>query len=243
MICRVFAILICFAAGVAFSNVARAVTIQPNEAASKDTFVYQFLPTFNFNSGGFGSLLTAGATGIGHDTESLVQFDLSSVGLASAQVTSASFQLYVDSTSAAGFGLNPDAAHPIQIDLLAIGGASPTWDENTVTWSTEPTTVGGLVASATINGINQWITFDVTSLVKQWLDGTLTNNGFLLRQDAVVPGSGSFYVGVFDSSAGTNQPLLNVVPEPTSMVLALCALPWIAWGGKRAAMRRGDNQR
>jgi hypothetical protein len=232
---RDIAVLICFGLAVAVvSNPAQAITLQPGEATSKDTFVYQFLPTFNFDAGGFGTLLSAGKTGVGHDTESLLQFDLSTVGLTAAQVTSATFNIFVGSTSAAGFGLSPDAGHPIQIDLLPITGS---WTESGANWGNAPIT-GAQVSSVTISGINQYVSFDVTSLVKQWLNGSLANNGLLLRQDAVVGTNPNFYVAVFDSSAGNNPPSLSVVPEPTSIVLALGALPAVAWAVRRRTTRK-----
>jgi hypothetical protein len=234
---RVFATWIAWAASLAAGSAAIAVTIQPNEGTSKDSFVYEFLPGFNFNSPPFGALLTAGKTGIGHDTESLVQFDLTTVGLTAAQVTSATLQIWATSAAAAGFGVDPSPAGPIQIDLYSVAGASPAWTESTVTWASKPTT-GSLVASTTLSGINQWIAFDVTSLVKQWLDGSLANNGLLLRENAVVGSDPNFVVSVFDSSAGQHAPLLTVVPEPSGLLLAGLGLPIVALAIRRRSGAR-----
>ncbi len=233
-----WAVLVCFATALTDTNSVRAITLQPDESASKDTFVYQFLPTFNFDSGGFGSLLTVGKTSTGHDTQALLQFDLP-VGLTAAQLTSATLEVFAVSSTAAGFGQNPDATHPVLIDVLPVAGATTSWTESTVSWSTG-LTAGAITSSATQAGIDQWITFDVTAVVKQWLDGSLSNNGLFLQQDAVVGGPGAFYVGVFDSSAGANRPRLNIVPEPSSMLLALLAAPFAAWcHRRRAAERKG----
>jgi hypothetical protein len=233
--------LLCVVGVGASSAAGWTITVRPNEAASKDAFAYQFLPTFNFDSGPFGSLLSAGATGIGHDTRSLVQFDLSSVNLTPAQVAApsfhATFQIYVDSTAEVGFGADPSPASPIQVDLTAVGGATPAWSESAVTWNSQPTVTGGVASTATINGINQWVSFDVTSLVQQWLNGSLANNGFMLTEDAIVGTDPNFVVGVFDSSAGPNAPLLSIVPEPASVLLALAAVPWLAWRWRRRVVR------
>ncbi|HEX3725003.1 MAG TPA: DNRLRE domain-containing protein [Pirellulales bacterium] len=228
---------------IASPPLAAADTIQPIGGAGDDVFTYQFLSTFNFKDGQFGTILSAGKTTSGHDTESLLHYDLSGAGLSSAQVTSATFQLYVDNTAAAGFGASPDASHPIQIDLYPLA-SSPAWDASTVTWSTMPGAVGATpAASVTISAINQYVTFDVTSLVQQWIGGSLANNGFLLVQHEAVSDGSNDYVGVFDSSGGSHAPLLMIVPEPATMALALVAVPPVTWVlRRRAARTRGAGQ-
>jgi hypothetical protein len=209
-----------------------AITLQPDESTSKDTFVYQFLSGYNFDSvsfpGTFGNLLSAGKTGSGHDTESLLQFDLSTVGLTGSQVSSATLQLHVIDTVSAGFGLSPDATHPVQIDVTAI---TESWSESGgsgVTWNTLPGAAGSPATSQSLNQVNVLVSFDVTNLVKQWLDGSLANNGFLLTQEAAVGVSGAYHVAVFDSSAGTVAPLLTIVPEPATAVLVLLGTAGLA---------------
>ena len=78
------------------------------------------------------------------------------------------------------------------------------------------------------------MTFDVTSIVESWVDGTLANNGFLLAGDAVV-GDGTpaalfmsrGYVdgGTFAFVPQADGPTLVVttVPEAGSAALALLA--------------------
>src|SRR5437762_3131857 len=85
-----------------FSGTASAIVIQPNNGASKDTFAYQFLPTFNFNSGGafsFEPVLAAGVVSGGHDSQSFLQFDLTGVSTA----TSATLELFVTNTTVVNF--------------------------------------------------------------------------------------------------------------------------------------------
>jgi PEP-CTERM motif len=240
----VFVLLPTLAAGIAMMTPASAVVLQPNEADSKDTFVYQNLPAFNFDGGMFGSFLPVGKTAApvpGHDTESLLEFDLSSVTLSAAQVTSATLELHAVDTTATGFGGNPDASHVVAVNLF---GIAPTdmhtpWMESTVNWSeVAALTLAGQYASTDITGIDQAFTFDVSTLVKQWLDGTLDNNGMLLIAESAVPVDETFVVATFSSAAGGFAPKLTIVPEPSSVVLALSALAAVAWLSRRRAMGR-----
>lgn len=241
----VFLLLSTLAAGIAMATPALAVVVlQPNEAASKDTMVYEFLPTFNFNGPPFGAFLPASKTAFpadGHDVESLLEFDLSSVTLTAAQVTSATLELYSidneDEMTGTGFGANPTASDPVTVNLLAFLDDDPgLWGEAAVTWNVKNgLSIAGQYASTDIDGINQWYSFDVTTLVQQWLDGTLENNGFLLSADAPVLREDveNFAVAAFSSSAGGFAPRLTIVPEPSGVVLALSAIAAVAWMGRR----------
>jgi hypothetical protein len=237
MNCRVLLILFLLTIGLAATT--QAITIQPDETGSKDTFGYQGipgLPTGNFNAPPFNAFLPAGPTGTGHDTESVLEFDLSGVALTAAQVTSATLELFVVDTAATGFGISPTLADPATVNLFSLTGA---WDESTVTWSSLPGT-GSQYASTLVDGINTAVTFDVTTLVKEWLDGTLPNNGLLLRGDAIVSTTGGFVIPTFSASAGSVAPKLTIVPEPSSVVLALFACGAVACVfGRRAARRHG----
>lgn len=236
MNCRVIAPLMLTAAGLFFCNAAQAITINPSEATSKDTFGYQFLPTTNLNSPPFGSLLPAGLTTTGHDTKSILEFDLTGVGVTSAQVASATLNLFVIDTATTGFGVSPSPGSPITVNLSAL---TSSWDETTVAWSTIPAS-GAEYDSLVIDGINQTVSFDVTQLVKDWLDNTVTNNGLVLEGDAPVGSSPNWVYAVFSSSAGNNVPALVItpVPEPSTVILALCALPGLAWVAMRRKNRR-----
>lgn len=245
----VFIILFALAVGATLVPSAQAVTLQPNEAASKDTFVYEFLPTFNLSTPPFGQFLPAGKTEApadGHDVEALVEFDLSSVTLTAAQVTSATLELYSidneDDLTGTGFGANPTASNPVLVNLSAIGpGAPPLWQEATATWNSHNLLPSaGQYAATSVNGINQWFAFDVTTLVQQWLNGSLQNNGMLLVADAAVfrPDVQNFAVAAFSSASGQFAPKLTVVPEPSLVVLALSAVAALAWIGRRRAVGR-----
>lgn len=81
---------------------------------------------------------------------------------------------------------------------------------NSVTWNTKPDSTN--IASDSV-GINQWATFNVTSTVKSWAEGS-PNYGFKLHTN----GNGQTYWKKIVSSANsTNKPYLSVtytIPTP-----------------------------
>lgn len=194
---------------------ASPVIVQPDEPDSADVFIYEFLPLSNFNGGGFGEFLAVSETSTGHDTQSLINFDLTGIPFAASEVDSATLNLHVIDGYAAFGGVfgNPSASAPVETEVRALGGA---WDEGAVTWSTAPAPVGNVVATRTIDGIDQWVSFDVTELVRDWLADEVPSNGFLLSQVAEVvdPGTGLKVGAIYDSSAGPNKPYVEITPVP-----------------------------
>jgi len=197
---------------------ATPLVIQPDEAASKDVIIYAGVPTLNFNDlAGYNKLLASSKTDNGHDVGSLIQFDLplnSSIGANEA----ATLHLYVGVTSAAGFGADPTASHPIQADFFRV---TSTWDETSVTWNSKPNYDPTSIASTSISAINQWISVDVTATVQGWINDSSTNHGLLILQPNQVKDGVVRVAAVYDSASGTNQPYLQIaaVPEPGTLAL------------------------
>jgi hypothetical protein len=220
-------------AGWTASQTALAVSLAPTD----DTFGYQFLPAMNLSGGGFGAVLPVGKTTTGHNTRSVLKFDVASTGLTGAQVASATLDLFAIDTTTTGFGANPSLGSPLTVDLFALA-AAPAWTEGAVTYATIPATAGQF-ATEVVTGFNQVVSIDVTLLVQQWLDGVLSNNGLVMDANAAVGGSPSWVYASFSSAEGGVSPQLVItpVPEPASFALAavgLVALAW-AWRRKRSA--------
>jgi hypothetical protein len=197
---------------------AASLTIQPEELASKDTFLYSYLTLWNFDTygGGFGSaygdILAVGkTTSASHDLKSLLQFSLSAAsGLTSSDVTSASIQLYVISSSGVGFGVDPSSTAPIDVNLFKV---TSSWSEGLVSWSSAPSIATPAANTQTISSIGYWVSFDATALVKGWLDTPSSNYGVLLEQNAIVVNGSDNVYGVFDSSytaTNGNEPRLII---------------------------------
>jgi hypothetical protein len=199
--------------------------IQPDEAASKDTFAYQFLPTTQLETPPFNQILGASKTSIGHDLLSFIQFDLSTLtadGVTAGEVTSAKLKLR-STTNTLGSGDPPVAVNekPLIVNVSALGAD---WAENTILWSTAPAVVGGVAASAEVTSVGQLVEFDVTALVKDWLSGSLANFGMQLSQlDETFNAAGNRAAATFVAASGAaaDRPMLEVtaVPEPSSLVL------------------------
>lgn len=213
-------LLLAGAAALSLAASAQAATIQPDEATSEDTLIYEFLSTTPLHAS-FGDHLPALSTESGHDADSLVRFDVSSLG--ATDYLSATLNLYVGDITSSGFGANPDASHPVNVQVHANQGA---FVEATATWGNAPA-FGGVLDSLSIDAIDQWVSFDVTDIVGDWLDGTATNFGFRLTGDGTRVDNGGSVVGVvFNASATGNQPYLalNYIPEPGVGLLAVTGL-------------------
>lgn len=180
-----------------------------------------------------------------HTTRSLVQFNLSGLGIASDRVASATFSL-------SGIGAlppfaAPSEAFPIIVDLKPV---LADWDEGSVTWNTRPE-VGDVLTSVQMTSGTQVLEFDLTDPVMGWLTDPSSNYGFELSQRAVVQAdmpspftpNDLFATGLFASSANPEEvlrPTLQVsevpVPVPASGLLLLGAAGLLA-GIRRS--RRG----
>ncbi|WP_370377020.1 DNRLRE domain-containing protein [Catenulispora sp. GAS73] len=131
--------------------------------------------------------LSVGTTATGA-ARSLIKFALPTVP-AGTTLTSADLQLYYDQTFTTG-------TNTVPMQALAANAA---WDPTTATWS-NASTIGGSVAGTsqmTANQLAVWNDFPVTSTVQSWLNGTLTNNGFVLKatNEATLGQGGPRYEG------------------------------------------------
>lgn len=205
-------------AGLAMTSAALAspAVIQPNEAASKDTFVYSAIPSgLPF---GNATYLGASVESSGqHTVNSLIQFDLAGVTLSAGET--AKFSIASRSKAGTPFSnvaSDPSATAPVTVDVYAVTSA---WDEGTTTYSSQPSIAPAPVASFTVTGTGNVYTVDITGLVAGWLAAPGTNNGVELRQRSIVtvPGGPDAAV-VFESAGGAFAPRLSIaVPEPATL--------------------------
>ena len=103
----------------------------------------------------------------GDDRFSLFGFDLSSFP-AGSQVQSAQLQLTVRSADASG-------------DPVLIHRVTSPWDEATATWNSHGSAFDPAVVATLLPALPHAYQVDVTSLVRDWVDGVQPNHGFLLE--------------------------------------------------------------
>ncbi|MBL8698647.1 MAG: DNRLRE domain-containing protein [Alphaproteobacteria bacterium] len=240
------------------------VTLQPGEAASEDVFVYEFavpgafgiataaratnldsatlgaltplpaVPFGNFlGSSNTTPLIGAGGETRAHDTRTLIRFDLAGLALASGSIAKATLGLF------AVPGLppfdDPTAARPVTTELREVTSA---WGETTVTWETQPS-VSDVVGTFVQTGVNQFVTFDVTGLVKDWLDDPSGNLGVRLSQpDILASDAGRPIASLYLSSTAADPSLrpflaIETVPEPATSALLGAGVGMIAWKTRR----------
>ncbi len=111
------------------------------------------------------SLTVRSAEG-GEDARTLVLFEVPTGLPAECELLSARLRLY------------SEGAPGRTLEAVPIAGP---WGENTVTWLNQPTTSGTPATATSGTGHREW---DVTAQVTAMLDGSLTNNGWLI-QDSV----------------------------------------------------------
>jgi hypothetical protein len=149
---------------------AESVTLAP----SQDGDVYSYLdaPT--------SSLYTLNVSASGEATEhsnrSLIQFDLSALGISANEIGSAALKLYTypPDQGSVGFG-------DVSIHRQAIA-----WTAATLRWNQiQPLEQ---VAVIPVTAVYAWTETDVTSLVKQWVAGTTPNHGFVLKPQSETSG-------------------------------------------------------
>ena len=160
----------------------------------------------NTNYCGSGTLLTAGLGGPNNNVQrSVLQFNVQNVVPAGAQVTHASLELYLDSASTTSY------ANVALYQLAQPWTSAVTWNDynGSSAWTTAGGTTTGTSLAAqepTTAGWYIWGNSATTQLVQDWLNGSVANDGLLIR--AATETNNELYT--FDSTRGTNLPELNV---------------------------------
>jgi hypothetical protein len=130
----------------------------------------------------------------------LIRFDLSPIP-GGADIIDAKLELYCDGWSGPGAEVTAGAYPVLRNTTISQATWNQAQDGNP--WNTPgcggvgSDREGTAQSSVTINGIEKWCSWNVTDMVQRWVDGTLTNNGVLVRADT---GQGSY---AFQSSEGS----------------------------------------
>ena len=187
--------LILTASNKALSN---TTFIQPGPTDVKDTYIWD---NEDFSHDDWGQLLANDTTA--WDQRILIEFTDLSVIPSGATINSAKLGLYRYDAFYNGGSVTLDA---YQI-------TSP-WAES-VTYSTQPSYNPIAESSVTVISIPEgdgWYEWDVTNLVQQWVDGSVTNYGVAIFDH----GTGFFQRFVSSDNAIATEPSLALPPRETS---------------------------
>jgi len=161
-------------------------------AADADAYVSAQAP--DGNSGSTSTLITSFSSGPDLlRNRAFVYFNLSYIP-SDATVTKATLNLYLE------------AAGGEEKVCMSVHRARQNWGETTITWNNQPSY--NLMPSAThyVDKTLGYKTWDVTSLVQSWIDGSESNYGVAV----VGPEEGNYWSRIFSSKEGTNWPRLVI---------------------------------
>ena len=195
---------------VVIGNVLQAQT-SVTLTSSKDDFVYQ--GDSNYNHGTCDGLVIENYTD--YNSRSFVEFNTSSINSTST-ITSAQLVLTHYNWPYWGEGSS------VPFSASRVTGAWTEGDEcwgnatgSQLRWSNQPGTTGNY-GSQTANASHTngtLYTFDVTSLVQGWVDGTFANYGIGLIPNST---NGTGYISVYSETGGAYRPRLEITYLDTS---------------------------
>lgn len=172
--------------------------------ASQDTDVYRFT---TFPSSSTGDLDVSKESSAPHTFRSFLEFDLASLGYTAGQpVTSAQLWLYTTSVTSGG--------------TIRLQDITSDWTVAGFNWNTQPT-VGSFLTDTTVSTAGTWYSFDITSLVQQWVNDSSSNYGIRLSS----PDDAQVKFISNDATTGNEgyRPYVSVTPEPGRTVLLAAA--------------------
>ena len=150
----------------------------PTPSTASNVMISSDGPTTNYSTLWRLSVGTT-TTGVGR---ALIKFPTPSIP-SGTTITSASLNLYWDQYFTTGTN---------NVSLEA-EQANAAWNPTTATWS-NANSIGGTVLGTATKGagvVDQWNDYSVTSAVQAWVNGTATNNGFVVRAvNESTPGQG-----------------------------------------------------
>jgi hypothetical protein len=135
---------------------------------------------------------------------SFVRFDLSSCSIpSSARVETARLKLFLSTA-------------PGQNRTFQVHRVTAPWGETTLTWGNQPSVAGSVTSSVgTGTTSNVYLEWDVLADVRAFVDGTLTDNGWRVKDST--ESSGSAFEGRFNSrehATAAQRPSLVVTYYP-----------------------------
>ncbi|MEV6867420.1 DNRLRE domain-containing protein [Streptosporangium subroseum] len=207
------------------------VVVAPDAQTSSDTMIVSSSPTANYE---YELRLGAGVSG-GAVYRSMIQFP----GVAAAVppgtvLDAAELGLYYDQALAG-------TATSVPLEARAVTKA---WDSPTATWGSINTAIGAVAGTATYQSAqaNIWHGYTITDLARGWINGSVPNNGVMIKAVNESVAAGGPVYGAGDWGAGFPEnpmPKLTLTYEMPSVQLGRplvvhatgAELAWSAYSG------------
>jgi C1A family cysteine protease len=190
-----------------WSNVQQVTVFPPSSFdAVADAAIYRGDRGTNYGSYpemyvGYGKKDCFGLSEDYKESRSLIRFDLSSIP-AGTPIGSASLHLRLG-----GYCCYEGHAGPRTVTVYR---ADDSWSESSVTWSSRPAYSEAYGSASVLLEPEQWVwySFDVTDLVRGWVDGTWANQGIVVRAPE---GSGDDFAWMqFYTRESSRKPYLDI---------------------------------
>jgi hypothetical protein len=175
--------------------VTQTTVIQPGPLDGKDSYVYGGYPDSNYGSDDLvriGHIVTWGSF------RAYLQFNLGDLP-AGAVITNAVLKLYQYNN----YQESTVLPQGLEIGVYRINGQ---WGENTITWNTRPGYKSTPESTFSVTpDAETWLSWDITSLVQGWVNGSISNYGVVLRDTDET--AGNIFIECYSSDYTDNNTL------------------------------------
>lgn len=146
----------------------QTLVIQPVPGNGKDSMVTTETPDSNYALYDFASIGTISVPII---ARMYIQIDLDTLPVGAIII-------------AANLKLHHHYTQTTEIFNISIHEVTGNWEENTITWNNQPNylMIPESTCSITISTITTWLSWDITSLLQKWMNGSIPNYGLLLKR-------------------------------------------------------------
>lgn len=153
-------------------TVYQILTIQPGIEEGKSSYIIGEMPDSHFY---LKQNLSIGKNAFEGEVRSFLEFDINTIPN-NVVIESAELKLFqFDTWGEENF-------------TISLHQVIEVWDEQSITWNKQPAYL--IIPESTLSiaaGAISWLSWDITSLLQGWLNGSIANNGVVLKPDSENP--------------------------------------------------------